>query len=111
MFKMIWWGNINNQVRKVFKRHADSKMKANHSKEAELESELEHQRLIEELDDAFMEWRQAQVRFDHALGMDETDYAIITMEASEKRLAMLLKRAKQNNLRTNAYRQLIKRCS
>ncbi|WP_261378553.1 DUF2508 family protein [Paenibacillus agilis] len=109
MFNMIWWDNLNKQLRKVVKRHTDSNLQANHSKAAELE--LEHQRLIEELDDAFMEWKQAQVRFEYALGMDETDYAICTMEASEKRLAMLLKRAKQNNLRTNAYRQLIKRCS
>lgn len=55
----------------------------------------EQQLLMRDIRTAIAEWKMACVRFDHALGTDEVDYAISTLEAAEKRIAMLMKRAKR----------------
>ncbi|OBY78128.1 DUF2508 domain-containing protein [Paenibacillus sp. KS1] len=55
----------------------------------------EQQLLMRDIRNAVAEWRMACVRFEHALGTDEVDYAISTLEAAEKRIAMLMKRAKR----------------
>lgn len=58
----------------------------------------EQQLLMRDIRTALSEWEMAGIRFDHALGADEVDYAISTLEAAEKRIAMLMKRAKRVNL-------------
>lgn len=59
--------------------------------------------LIEDIDDAFQKWEQAQLQFNMAQGQDEVDYSIFMLEAAEKRLTMLLRRAKRTNLRAHYY--------
>lgn len=54
--------------------------------------------LMREIRTAFSEWEMASMRFDHALSADEVDYAISALEAAEKRIAMLMKRAKRVDL-------------
>jgi Protein of unknown function (DUF2508) len=53
------------------------------------------QQLIKEIRDAHQNWLCAQARFELALGIDQIDYAIIMLEAAEKRYSMLLKQAKE----------------
>ncbi|MBR2567575.1 MAG: DUF2508 family protein [Paenibacillus sp.] len=59
--------------------------------------------LIEDIDDAFQKWEQAQLQFNMAQGQDEVDYSIFMLEAAEKRLTMLLRRAKHTKLRAHYY--------
>lgn len=59
--------------------------------------------LIEDIDDAFQKWEQAQLQFNMAQGQDEVDYSIFMLEAAEKRLTMLLRRAKHKKLRAHYY--------
>ncbi|WP_372638412.1 DUF2508 domain-containing protein [Cohnella sp.] len=55
---------------------------------------LENQALIADIRRAEQEWKNAEWRFQHALGEDHVDYAIFCLEAAEKKLGMLLKQAK-----------------
>ncbi|UHA75232.1 DUF2508 domain-containing protein [Paenibacillus sp. 481] len=58
----------------------------------------EHTEQLQTLSDlqlAYKDWEAAHIRFDYANGDDEIDYAICTLEASEKRIAMVLKKAKK----------------
>lgn len=50
--------------------------------------------LIEDIRRAQEEWLFAQSQFHDALGEDYVDYAIYCLEAAEKKLDMLLKKAK-----------------
>jgi len=59
--------------------------------EAEL---VERAQLIEEVRRAQQEWSMAQWRFHEALGHDQVDYAIFTLEAAEKKMDMLLRKTK-----------------
>ncbi|WP_229106940.1 DUF2508 family protein [Paenibacillus sp. 1001270B_150601_E10] len=67
------------------------------------EKQVDRLYLLEDIEDAFLKWEQAQLRFDMAHGEDEVDYAIFMLEAAEKRLAMLLRRAKHSELRVHYY--------
>jgi hypothetical protein len=53
------------------------------------------QYLIGEIKKAHMDWVCAQAQFEFALGVDQVDYAVYTLEATEKRYEMLIKQAKQ----------------
>jgi len=55
---------------------------------------VEHQALALELQQAKQEWNLAEWRFHNALGDDHVDYAIYCLEAAEKKLDMLLRKAK-----------------
>ena len=55
---------------------------------------LEKQSLIADIRKAELEWKNAEWRFQYAVGDDHVDYAIYCLEAAEKKLAMLLKQAK-----------------
>lgn len=57
---------------------------------------LEKQTLIADIRKAEQEWKNAEWRFQHAVGDDHVDYAIYCLEAAEKKLGMLLKQAKVN---------------
>ncbi|MFC5701299.1 DUF2508 family protein [Cohnella faecalis] len=54
----------------------------------------ERQQLTEDVREAEREWELARWRFEDALGHDSVDYAIYTLEAAEKKLDMLLRKAK-----------------
>jgi len=54
----------------------------------------EQRLLLQQLRSAHLDWVCARQRLDHALGHDEVDYAIFTLEAAEKRYGILLKQAK-----------------
>ncbi|MBN2981458.1 DUF2508 domain-containing protein [Cohnella algarum] len=51
--------------------------------------------LTNQIREAEREYAAANYRFDRADGADEVDYAIFAMEAAEKKMSMLLKKAKQ----------------
>ena len=57
--------------------------------------EQEKAELMEDVRLARQEWEAAERRFQEALGEDQVDYAIYALEAAEKKLDMLLRRAKQ----------------
>lgn len=54
----------------------------------------ERQRLIDDVREAEREWRLAEWRFQDALGSDQIDYAIYCLEAAERKLDMVLRKAK-----------------
>lgn len=54
----------------------------------------ERQMLIEDVRRAEMEWTIAHSRFHDAVGPDHVDYAIYCLEAAERKLAMMLRKAK-----------------
>jgi len=55
----------------------------------ELDSEV-----LEDVKRAQREWHSALWQFNEALGQDHVDYAIYSLEAAEKKLEMLLRKAK-----------------
>lgn len=61
----------------------------------------ERQQLTEDVREAEREWELANWRFENALGHDSVDYAIYTLEAAEKKLDMLLRKAKLEWAREN----------
>lgn len=61
-------------------------------------------RLERELREAHREWLTARMRLDEALGADEVDYAVLTLEAAEKRYDMLLRKAKEHGLERTEWR-------
>ena len=58
----------------------------------------EQEQLMEDIRYAYKEWERAWFCFEHALGEDEVEYAIFSLEAAEKRVGMLLKKAKKANI-------------
>jgi len=58
------------------------------------ETAAERRRLLEEVRRAQLEWTLAQWRFHDAIGYDQVDYAIYSLEAAEKKYGMLLRKAK-----------------
>jgi len=58
------------------------------------ETAAERRRLLEEIRRAHLEWSLAQWRFHDAMGYDQVDYAIYSLEAAEKKYGMLLRKAK-----------------
>lgn len=55
-------------------------------------------RLERDLWEAHRQWQLARIRLDEALGPDEVDYAVLMLEAAEKRFGMLLRKAKEQGL-------------
>ncbi len=55
---------------------------------------IERKRLIEDVRKAEQEWNLAEWRFQNAVGDDHVDYAIYCLEAAEKKLDMILRKAK-----------------
>lgn len=55
----------------------------------------EQRQLLEDIRKAHLEWTMAQWRFHEALGYDQVDYAIYSLEAAEKKYIMLLRKAKR----------------
>ena len=58
------------------------------------EAAEERRQLLEDVRRAHLEWTMAQWRFHDALGYDQVDYAIYSLEAAEKKYGMLLRKAK-----------------
>lgn len=58
----------------------------------------EMQALKEEINSAKQDWDNALRHFEYALGKDQIDYAIFSIEAAEKRYEMLLRKAKALNV-------------
>lgn len=56
------------------------------------------QHLYEEVMKARAEWEMASHAFQYALGKDEVDVAIYTLEAAERKYQIKLKQAKQANV-------------
>lgn len=66
---------------------------------------LEYKReLYGEVIKALKEWERAYTAFQHAVGEDEVDVAIYTLEAAERRYQIHLKAAKQAKLDWDAFR-------
>lgn len=68
----------------------------------------ERRQLAEELEEAEREWNLARWRFDYALGHDHVDYAIYSLEAAEKKLDMLLRKAKLSWAQANVFETEVK---
>lgn len=64
----------------------------------EVAEAIEHEQLMDDIRQALREWERACARFQYAVGEDEVDYAIFTLEAAEKRVTMLIKKAKRDEL-------------
>ncbi|MDK8184000.1 DUF2508 family protein [Paenibacillus sp. UMB4589-SE434] len=64
----------------------------------------EKEDLIEQIQQAFRNWEEAQIHFNYADNEDEIDYTIYMLEAAEKRLSMLLRKAKQSHAHVYYYR-------
>jgi len=79
-----------------------SRLKAFWSKGGE--SSAEDELLERDLWQAHKEWKLAQRRLDEALGPDEVDYAVLMLEAAEKRYGMLLRKAKERGLERPEWR-------
>lgn len=69
-------------------------MQLTEAREWTVTKSIEHQGIIEDIRRAEQEWLFAQFQFQDALGIDHVDYAIYCLEAAEKKLDMLLRRAK-----------------
>ncbi|WP_059040433.1 hypothetical protein [Paenibacillus rubinfantis] len=66
---------------------------------------LEYKReLYEEVIKALREWERACIAFEEAVGHDEVDVAIYTLEAAERRYQIQLKAAKQAQVDWDAFR-------
>ncbi|WP_068778098.1 DUF2508 family protein [Paenibacillus sp. GM2] len=59
--------------------------------------------LYQEVNKARKEWEWAYMVFQEAVGQDNIDVAIYTLEAAERRYQIELKKAKQANVRWNAF--------
>lgn len=57
----------------------------------------EKEELLGDLQQAFMEWKNAQYRLDWAVGSDEVDCAIFELVAAEKKYDLVIKKAKKLN--------------
>ncbi|MNH93764.1 hypothetical protein D3C73_463720 [compost metagenome] len=79
MLDMNWW---------IFNRNEAEQAAKN-------ELLRDKQLLIQEIRQAHLNWVSAQSQFEVALDKDQVDYAIFTLEATEKRYEMLLKQAKK----------------
>lgn len=62
------------------------------------------QELYMEVIKALREWERASVAFQEAVGHDEVDVAIYTLEAAERRYQIQLKAAKQAQVDWDAFR-------
>ncbi|MCK8490112.1 DUF2508 family protein [Paenibacillus sp. MBLB2552] len=62
------------------------------------------QELYVEVINALKEWERAQIAFQEAVGHDEVDVAIYTLEAAERRYQIQLKAAKQAHVDWDAFR-------
>lgn len=60
-----------------------------------VEPEMDKQWLLKEIRKAHQDWLNAQYRYDYALDKEQVDYAIVMLEAAEKRYDMLLREAKK----------------
>lgn len=68
--------------------------------------ELEHQEkeyILSEVVKAQRDWEKAHLAFQEAVGKDEVDFAIYTLEAAEKRYQIKLKEAKRIKLNVREY--------
>jgi 16S rRNA C967 or C1407 C5-methylase (RsmB/RsmF family) len=71
------------------------------TREQRRDSELlvsEKMQLMQEIRKAHIDWITAQQRLDFVLEKEQIDYAIFALEASQKRLDMLIKQAKNMKL-------------
>jgi hypothetical protein len=59
--------------------------------------------LYHEVNEARKEWEWAYTAFQEAVGQDNIDVAIYTLEAAERRYQIELKRAKQANVSWDAF--------
>ncbi|WP_138496352.1 DUF2508 family protein [Paenibacillus pinistramenti] len=62
------------------------------------QEQQERERVYHEVLKAHKEWQRAQLAFQSALGKDEVDVAIYTLEAAERRYQIQLKEAKKLKL-------------
>lgn len=60
--------------------------------------------LYAEVINALKEWERARIAFQEAVGHDEVDVAIYTLEAAERRYQIQLKAAKQAQVDWDAFR-------
>ena len=70
-----------------------SKIVAGRKNEAVFNEEKE--RMVEDIRLAQRECATARSKFDEALDFDQVDYAVYTLEAAEKKLDILIRKAKQ----------------
>jgi hypothetical protein len=63
-------------------------------RELATEQSIERRMLIEDVRKAEQEWKFAEWQFHNAIGEDHVDYAIYCLEAAQKKLDMLLRKAK-----------------
>lgn len=72
----------------------------------QLKEAMEYKRLLyKDVMIALKEWEQAYNAFQEAVGHDEVDVAIYTLEAAERRYQIQLKAAKQAKLEWDIFRQ------
>ncbi|GGG16175.1 hypothetical protein GCM10010913_42760 [Paenibacillus aceti] len=70
------------------------------------DQEDEYKRMLyQEVNKARKEWEQAYMAFQQAVGEANVDVAIYTLEAAERRYQIELKRAKQADVKWDAFRQ------
>ncbi|GJM77078.1 hypothetical protein HMSSN036_92940 [Paenibacillus macerans] len=62
------------------------------------------QQIYMEVVKAHKEWERAYTAFQEAIGTDEVDVAIYTLEAAERRYQIQLRAAKQANVDWNVFR-------
>ncbi|MBD2845608.1 DUF2508 family protein [Paenibacillus sp. IB182496] len=87
---MAWWNGWLDGSRR--------RSRGAHSGTGGVQSQLEP--LLDELEEARRDWKNAHRHFEHAVGKDQIDYAIFAIEAAEKRYEMLLRRAKAMSLQS-----------
>lgn len=80
-------------------RHMLSSFKIPRSKKHLKDLEKSKLLLFEELKEAKRDWINAGNKLDYVHEHDQVDYAIYALEAAERRYEMLLRKAKQLNLR------------
>ncbi|GIP50893.1 hypothetical protein D3C76_245090 [compost metagenome] len=85
---------------KILKRWGEGRLNQARGNEA-----MDYKReLYAEVINALREWERARIAFQEAVGHDEVDVAIYTLEAAERRYQIQLKAAKQAQVDWDAFR-------
>ncbi|GAB6992595.1 DUF2508 family protein [Paenibacillus pini] len=74
-------------------------------KNEQIKEQEERWNTYEDVRNARVEWEQARMHFEQAMGEDQIDYAIYMLEAAERKYQIALKKAKYIGLNRTEVRQ------
>ncbi|MNI51984.1 hypothetical protein D3C73_1067370 [compost metagenome] len=86
-------------MRWIFQRSQEQAKRYNNAQE-----QASREYFYKEVSRARKEWEQARFAFENAVGKDEVDVAIYTLEAAERKYQIQLREAKQANVEWDAFK-------